>query len=115
MDSSGNDALIAIAGRLDKKPIRIAQAAAAAILKKASKSARLDSDETRRGVTMSYHQEIQRIKNLKREIGPACGAAIVASNKEIALSFAVQRREQADADVLALAISSEDQRAGVAA
>jgi hypothetical protein len=105
------EALLSVVGRLDKKPIRIAQTAAAKVLKAASKGARLDSDETKRGLTLSYRAELERIKNLKREIGPALEFAIATSNREIALAFAVRRQEEAARQVLALSIADTDSRA----
>jgi hypothetical protein len=105
------DALLAVVGRLDRKPIRIAQTSAAKVLKAANRVARLDSDDTRKGLLVSYRNEVERIKNLKRELGPALVTAIANSNREIALAFAIKRQEEAARQVLALSIADADSRA----
>jgi hypothetical protein len=106
-------ALIRIAGRLDKKAVTAAQIVARKTIRAQARAARIDSDGTRRGVTLSYRGELERLRNERREIAAGFKATLTQSDKDIAAGFAAKREDQATAKLLAMNIAAEDARSGL--
>ncbi len=102
-------ALVRIISRLDKDQIDIEKTKARKKLRAEASAARLDSDDTRRGVTLSYHHELARIRGERRAIGVTCAAAVKQSDADITASWSATREAQAAAGTIGLAISHHDQ------